>query len=967
MNTPISKTSKICGILTKKCGDALICVLLVFIFSTAAHCGDGNLLTPEERTWLNENRSRIVLAVETGYPPFVFLDSKGKPCGLAHDYLLQLESKLGVNFLQKQFPNLDEILSKVRSGEVQIVNAVTKTPVRSEFLAFSEPFITVPNVIIVRKERSGEILEKNLSGLKVSLVKSYAITEYLSKAETGIVADIVPSDLTAILNVSFGQSDAAVIDLATASYLISQKGITNLRVAGEASRSIQLSMAVPHSDEIMLSILQKGLNSITEAERRKIRDKWIPSVKGDTLSDRRFWVVSGSALFVIISLLIGSYFWNTLLRRQVALHTGELAKEKEALRQSESRHRAMVENITDVIAIIDENGINRYKSPNIEKLFGWRQDEVIGHVTWKQIHPDDLATELKNFADLLSEANKSITSECRFQCKDGSYKWIEFTAVNLLQTADISGVLLSYHDITERKCAENTLVEAKAFTENALNTIPDIFYSFDLNGRFISWNKTFSIISGYSDQELSVMSPADFFFGDDLQRINVAVERVFQEGSSKEEAFFVTKDGRKVPCEFSGSILRDSNGTVIGFTGIGRDISARKLAEEEKLRLESQLHQAQKMESVGSLAGGVAHDFNNKLSVILGHVYLAQTLLPENQPVRENLEEIRKAAEQSADLTRQLLAFARKQAIAPKVLELNETVTGMLKMLNRLIGEDIRLTWQPAADLWLIKFDPSQMDQILANLCVNARDSISDDGKISIATGNSTFDEEYCSHNSNALPGEYVRLVVSDNGCGMTSETLSRIFEPFFTTKDPGKGTGLGLATVFGIVKQNNGFINVYSEPGTGTAFTIYLPRYVGKSVQVKNEHTAIATPLGHETLLLVEDELAILTMASKILTKQGYTVLQANTTAEAISFAKEHVGEINLLITDVIMPGMNGKALANVLQSFNPLLKCLYMSGYTADAISQHGVLDDGVNFIQKPFSLPDLAIKVRAVLDGK
>ncbi|MEI6208797.1 MAG: GAF domain-containing protein [Desulfuromonadales bacterium] len=391
-----------------------------------------------------------------------------------------------------------------------------------------------------------------------------------------------------------------------------------------------------------------------------------------------------------------------------------------------------------------------------------------------------------------------------------------------------------------------------------------------------------------------------------------------------------------------------------------------KRGEEERLKLESQLHQAQKMESIGSLAGGVAHDFNNKLSVILGHAYLALTELPENHPIRENLEEIRKAADQSADLTRQLLAFARKQTIVTKVLDLNETVTGMLKMLGRLIGEDIHLTWQPAPNLWLLKFDPSQVDQILANLCVNARDSISKNGKILIETGNSIIDGEYCARHADVLPGEYVRLIVSDNGCGMDKKILDRIFEPFFTTKETGKGTGLGLATVFGIVKQNNGFINVYSEPGMGTTFTIYLPRHVGKTEQALKEGMEKTAPRGQETILLVEDELAILNMASIILTKQGYSVLQANTPAEAIRLTKEHSGVIELLITDVIMPEMNGKDLAHKLQFLLPQLKCLYMSGYTADAIAQHGVLAEGVYFIQKPFSLTDLATKVREALDS-
>jgi PAS domain S-box-containing protein len=396
-------------------------------------------------------------------------------------------------------------------------------------------------------------------------------------------------------------------------------------------------------------------------------------------------------------------------------------------------------------------------------------------------------------------------------------------------------------------------------------------------------------------------------------------------------------------------------------------IAAKKRAEAEKDKLEIQLQQAQKMESVGRLAGGVAHDFNNLLTVILGGAYLALMELDPSQPLHEHITSIQKAAEKSADLTRQLLAFARKQTILPKVLDLNETVKNMINMLQRLIGEDIELKWQPEADLWPIKADPSQIDQILANLCVNSRDSITDIGKITIRTGNSIVDEGYRAEHAYLTPGEYVHISVCDNGCGMDKETQTKIFEPFFTTKGAGRGTGLGLATVYGAVKQNNGFINVYSEPGMGTTFTIHLPRYVDNNDQTPLKGRAQPAPRGLETILLVEDELSILKMTTKILTKQGYTVLVANSPAEAVRLAGEQSGKIDLLITDVVMPDMNGKDLANNLMSLYPKLKCLFMSGYTAEVIARHGVLDDGVHFIQKPFSLPALAIKVRKVLDGE
>ena len=513
---------------------------------------------------------------------------------------------------------------------------------------------------------------------------------------------------------------------------------------------------------------------------------------------------------------------------------------EEALRRNEARQRAMVANIGDVIVIIDQDGINRYKSPNIEKWFGWRPEDVVGVSALGNVHPEDKPHAQKFIGDLLSAPNATGTTECRYRCKDGDYKWISFTGVNLLHDPNIQGLLGNYHDVT-----------------------------------------------------------------------------------------------------------------------------GRKEAEVERVKLETQFQQAQKMEAVGRLAGGVAHDFNNMLQAILCNVDLALEGVPLGSPTDEGLREIRKCAERSADLTRQLLAFARRQTIAPKVLDLNVTVNDLLKMLRRLIGEDIDLAWLPARDLELVKVDPTQVDQILANLCVNARDAIDGVGKVTIETANAAFDAAYCVDHPGYMSGEYVRLNVSDNGCGMDKATQAQIFEPFFTTKGKGAGTGLGLATVYGIVKQNHGFITVYSELGHGTTFTVYLPRHAGQATATGTTIVAEMPKSSGETVLLVEDEPAVRGIARIILERLGYRVLAASTPGEAIRLVETQVGEIHLLITDVVMPEMNGRDLNVRLLALRPKLKSLFMSGYTADVIGHHGVLEAGVRFIQKPFSMGDLATKVRRTLD--
>jgi signal transduction histidine kinase/CheY-like chemotaxis protein len=426
------------------------------------------------------------------------------------------------------------------------------------------------------------------------------------------------------------------------------------------------------------------------------------------------------------------------------------------------------------------------------------------------------------------------------------------------------------------------------------------------------------------------------------------------------------RDGSYRWISATGAIDFDENRNPIRMMGSHVDITVSKTLEEEREILERQLNQAQKIETVGRLAGGIAHDFNNMLGIILGYTEVVLEDDSLESETRDSLFEIQKAALRSSDLTRQLLAFARKQTVSPKVIEPNESVNAMMNMIQRLIGEDIQLMWNPGKDLWPVKIDPSQMDQILINLCVNSRDSIAGVGNIVIETANRIFDPEFCAHHPDFKDGEYVEILIGDSGTGMDEDTLSHIFEPFFTTKKSGLGTGLGLSMVYGIIKQNNGFINVSSEPDHGTTFKIYLPRFTGEITPIAEKEDSKPVPDGHETILLVEDQPEILNMTTKLLNRQGYTVLPATNATEAIRLANIYEKEIHLLMTDVIMPEMNGRDLAKEITTKHPGFKCLFMSGYTADIISHHGILDEGIYFIQKPFSSKDLSFKVREALNG-
>ena len=414
-----------------------------------------------------------------------------------------------------------------------------------------------------------------------------------------------------------------------------------------------------------------------------------------------------------------------------------------------------------------------------------------------------------------------------------------------------------------------------------------------------------------------------------------------------------------------GEAVRSSSGEIVGLHGTVLDISTRRVAEDAAAVFEAQLRQAQKMETVGRLAGGVAHDFNNMLGVILGHAELAMLQLDSSQPLYNDLTEIHKAAERSADLTRQLLAYARKQTIMPKVLDLNTTVPGVLTMLRRMLGENIDLSWSPASELWPVLFDQSQLDQILTNLCINARDAIGNAGSVRISTTNRVIDQRFRATHAYAKPGDYVQLTVADDGSGMPGDVADHIFEPFFTTKGVGEGTGLGLATVYGIVKQNDGLITVDSAPGKGTTFDIYLPRFEGEITP----ESAVAPPVplsrGHETVLVVEDEPSVLQMTRQALEAQGYRVLCANGSAEAMRLAAENADRIDLLLTDVVMPEMSGRELVDTLAPNNRHLKYLLMSGFSDHASLGHASVADGARFIQKPFTIAALTAGVRAALD--
>jgi PAS domain S-box-containing protein len=647
----------------------------------------------------------------------------------------------------------------------------------------------------------------------------------------------------------------------------------------------------------------------------------------------------------------------------------ERKRAEETIRHSEERFRSLYDGAPVGYHELDAEGrIVRINRRELEML-GYAAEEMLGQPVWRFIAEGD--TEKRVKAKLAGELPPSRGVDCTCRRKDGT------TVATLIddvivrdREGRITGIRSIVQDITERKRAEEALRESEAFIHAVLESLPIgvAVNSVDPIVHFEYMNDNFPRIYRTTREKLT--APDAFWDAvyEDPEFKEKIKRKVLDDCATGDPARMVWTD---IPITRKGGGTRFISAANIPLPdrplmiSMVWDVTDRKRAEEEKEKLQMQLLQAQKMESVGRLAGGVAHDFNNILGIIIGQAELASLRVDAGGPVHRGLQEILKASQRSADIVRQLLAFARKQTISPKVLDLNETVQGMIRMLRRLIGEDIKLCWVPGNNLWPVRMDATQINQILANLVVNSRDAIDGVGTITLETDNAVFDEVYCQKFDGVVPGEYVLLAVTDTGSGMDPGIMENLFDPFFTTKELGKGTGLGLATVYGIVKQNNGFIDVFSEPGQGTTFKIYIPRHASEETGGQEEEAPAGPLTGTETILMVEDEEELLEIFRVRLEGMGYQVMAARSPGEALSLVENHPGEIHLLLTDVVMPEMNGRELMEKLRFLRPAMRCVFMSGYTANVIAHRGVLDEGISFLQKPFSSTELAKKVREVLD--
>jgi len=626
--------------------------------------------------------------------------------------------------------------------------------------------------------------------------------------------------------------------------------------------------------------------------------------------------------------------------------------------QREELFRLISENAADLIAVVDMQGNRIYNSLSYEKVLGYTAEELRSSSSFEQIHPDDKEYVLQAAAEA-RRTGVGRPMEYRIRHKNGTWRVLESTASVI---GDSKGqpdkIVIVNRDITERKRAAEALLRSETSFRSVVEDAPYGIFKANLTGKLLMVNPALVKMLGYASQDelLGVnLASGIYRHAAEHQKIN---ELFLREQHFKDvEVEWKRKDGAFITVRCSGWPVTDESGTDMEV--FAEDVTERRV-------LERQLRMAQKMEAVGRLSGGIAHDFNNLLGVIIGYIQVIKRSMVPGQTSYEYAEEIEKAGQRAVALTRQLLAFSRQQVLEPVILNLNTLVSEMEKMLPRLIGEDIQLNLSLDQAIGQVKADSGQIEQVVMNLAVNSRDAMPDGGTLTIHTANAELDAAFTREHPGSVAGQYVMLAVTDTGMGMDPETQAQIFEPFFTTKGRDQGTGLGLATVYGVVKQSSGYIAVVSELGKGASFRIYLPR-IDKPVAAKSEN--LQAPLavgGSETILLVEDAEALRKLAQMFLRDNGYRVLTAADGSEAQQVAAQNPGPIHLLLTDVVMPGINGRVLAERLAPRHPAMKVLYMSGYTDSFIAGHGVLEAGIHLLHKPFTEQALLSKVRELLDA-
>ncbi len=934
----------------------IVVAALICLFSVAT----SQAVDPQNKGQATARRSLKTIIVDN-YQPYTFMNEKGSPDGFSVEIVKAVATVMDLD-LEIRADTWEKATKELERGTIDLLPMMAYSVERDKKFDFSVPHTIAYDAIFHRSGDKSLGSLKDLSGKTVIVMNKDAAHDYLlsSGLSETMRLQLVDSLPEALRQLASGKGDAAIMPKLVGIITLRKMNLSNI----EPSPSLidrytrPFSFAVKEGDQALLERLNQGLSIIKNTGRYDaIYKKWFGGLEDPHIP----WKSALQLIFLAGIILIAFAAWNVSLKHQVKSRTKDLEAEvaerklkEEALRRSEenlNRAQAMARVGSWHLDICHD--VLEW-SPETYCIFGIRQGEALTLETFVAcIHPGDRERVLQAWNAAMRGAPYDI--EHRILAGNET-KWIrERAEISFDAHGDALEGIGTVQDITERKAAEDALRESEQkYRVLVANADEAIFIAQDEIVKFP--NPKALEMTGYSTEELAGVPFTGLIHPEDRGKV---LERHIDRlrGGTPPETYpfrIMKKTGEEIWVQLT-AVPIDWEGRP-GVLCFLRDITKER-------KLEAQFLQSQKMEAVGRLAGGIAHDFNNLLTVTIGYCDLALARIGALDPLRHDLEEIRKASDRCAALTRQILAFSRKQILVPKVINLGDVVADMDKMMRRIIGEDIDLVSVRGKDLWNVKADPGQIEQVIVNLVVNSRDAMPRGGKLTIETANVVLDELYARGHKYVSPASYVMLAVSDTGRGMDEETLARIFEPFFTMKE--KGTGLGLSTVYGIVKQSGGHINVYSEPGIGTTFKMYFP-HVEETVTVISMAAALPSEelRGSETVLVVEDEDLVRQMVREILMQYGYTVLEARSGGEAVDLCTRHQGTIHLMLTDVVMPGMNGVELSKRLAPMQPEMKVLFMSGYTADAIVHQGILESGIAFIQKPFTMDSLAHKVREVL---
>lgn len=892
----------------------------------------------------------IRVVMDNNYPPYAFLDSKGRAQGILVDQWRLWEGKTGIR-VELYLMEWSEAQRRMEADEYDVIDTLFKTEKRMLLYDFSPPYQKIEVPIFFHKEVSGITDVESLREFPVAAVTGDASVDLLKN--NGVTHLLLFNNYESMIRSAKKRKvNVFVADKPPALYFLHKLGIRDQFMCSVPLSVGAFHRAVKKGNTALLQTLQKGFSAITPAEYKAIDKKWFGSAfgEGHFLLYLKYLATFGGLIVAVLT------FWNWVLRRAVNRRTI-------ALQISEERFQSIFNSVNDAIFIHDkQNGTILNVNQKMIEMYGYSREEAFS------LSVEDLSSGLPPYTQVeamqlmaKAAAGEPQLFDWNARHKDGHLFWVEIN-VRVASVGADKFILSTVRDVSDRKYSEKMLKESQEQLCMILNSTSEGIYGIDREGKCIFCNSSALRMLGYEVEnellgknlhEVVYHTRADGILYPECECANNRVLNSCDRIHSTQELLW-RKDGNSFMTEFwTYPMLKENE--VVGAVVTFIDITAR-------VKLEKQLRQAQKLEAIGRLAGGIAHDFNNKLTVIIGYAQLLPLRKLQARELDFGLEQIMKAALHSREITRQLLAFSRQEVITPQRVDLNVLVNDACTGLGRLIGEDIRIDFKPTHDLWPVKLDPTQFDQIIMNLSVNARDAMPNGGVLSIETNNVYIDRLYCFEHPELLTGDYVQLTVSDTGCGMTKEVKDHIFEPFYTTKEVGKGTGLGLATIYGIIHQNGGGVNVYSEVGIGTVFRIYFPRISDEG----GDDVHIPEPLekGYGTILLVEDDEPVRKITASMLQLMGYDIIMMPGPAEAISFCSNSYEKIDMILTDVIMPGMSGKEMVDRLSVIRPGIPILYMSGYTSDMMALKGVVDNGVHLIQKPFETNTLQRKIFSVI---